>query len=647
MTEVDKMSLKELIRRGNIVRTEPRPDAVGCYQANGMFGCVWSAFGLHAPAKSQTENPNAGRSHLMHMSHWGRFRFISDATGGETAADYLLPLLRLNWKDEPKKVTAYRQEQDFWSGMLTTSFTRENGTGSRMKSWFDFVEKNLLGLEIEQTGGGEEIILSAVTDFIPYPFLYKKKTAQSCSFSEQEKGWCIRVCCPDTENQLVSTLYLYTDSEVTVHTDGLHLGLREGMNRIFLSFGKECAPERMQNSTETTALAWEKLWEKSAWMDFPEERPQQMFVRSLAYLLATYSGEKEFIQPTNGMTGNMFPFHFVQDMEYIAPALLMTGHVEIVKNWVEKFARQIPELRSYAKQLWPEAEGICPPWELPHGKMEGYHSPSMPVVFCYEPHNTAYLCRMAAETAEHLHNDRWTQEFARPIVEECAKFYRAFADKRDDGRWHFKWYPSVGQDEAGGRNGEDYLCSLYSAKYCFTQAVKHGFSEYETYLKDGFAFEALQAENGVLHTQPGADDFGKQKHPIQLDGVTYMPSEEKPAPEEIKAYAFRKELTSRAKEPFYFGWTLGQFLLAGANLGDAAGYRSDWAELHSSDYVDEEWIQIYETSGETEKSFYLTTHGMVLQSMLRCVVNDYWGEILENFCPAFGDVKYGNIRIRV
>jgi len=69
------MSLKELIRRGNIVRTEPRPDAVGCYQANGMFGCVWSAFGLHAPAKSQTEKSFYLTTHGMVLQSMLRYPY--------------------------------------------------------------------------------------------------------------------------------------------------------------------------------------------------------------------------------------------------------------------------------------------------------------------------------------------------------------------------------------------------------------------------------------------------------------------------------------------------------------------------------------------------------------------------------------------
>ena len=55
----------------------------------------------------------------------------------------------------------------------------------------------------------------------------------------------------------------------------------------------------------------------------------------LAYLLCTYSGPKNVIQSTNGMTGNIFPLHFVQDLEYIAPALQMGfGFVPGSKSFV-------------------------------------------------------------------------------------------------------------------------------------------------------------------------------------------------------------------------------------------------------------------------------------------------------------------------
>lgn len=76
--------------------------------------------------------------------------------------------------------------------------------------------------------------------------------------------------------------------------------------------------------------------------------------------------------------------------------------------------------------------------------------------------------------------------------------------------------------------------------------------------------------------------------------------------------------------------------------------RQDWAEIATSHYTDENWIQIYETSGEAEKFFYMTTHGMILQSLIRNYVNDHWGELEIASCPVFnGEVSFGNIVTRL
>lgn len=641
------MEIRQLIDRGNIVSTDPAAHRPGCYLGNSVFGSVMDVFGLNVQPKEQTSNPRAGRSQLMHMNHWGRFSFVSEAMSAPTTADYILPLLRIYWEHEPQNVSNYRQEQRFYDGTLSTAFTLGTGERVSVTSWFDRTQNNLAGFRIGLSEGTVSILLSAVTEFIPYPFLYKKLTRQTVESAKAGDCWEITVTCGDTVGCTSSRVYLYTDADVEQDCETLRLTLQAGETTIFLSYGEPADRETRENSFSRSTEDWNETWEKTGWFDFSDDNAQKVWVRSMAYLLSTYDGPADLIQPTNGLTGNMFPFHFVQDLEYIAPALMMTGHTKIVKNWVEKFAGEIPAMREYAKRLWPETEGVYPPWELPFGSIEGYHVPSVPVIYCYEPHNVGYLCRLAAEAAEFVGDETWTEQVALPLIRECAAFYRAACRKGEDGKWHMKWSPCVGQDEAGGRNKEDYLCSMVSAKYCFQQAVKVGLIEYQDYLDDGLAFDSLRSETGVLHTLPGADDFGKQKHPVQMDGLAFLPVESKPQPEERAAYAARRDLTERAKEPFYFGWTLGEFLLAGANLGDAAGFACDWEQIRESNYTDPQWVQIYETSGETEKSFYLTTHGMILQSMIRCYVNDYWGKLQIGACPAFeGKVAFGNIATR-
>lgn len=703
------MDRKELIRRGNVIITEYREAAeAGCYLGNGRFGAVFGSLGLNMSPVMQEKYAEKGQSQFMHMDHWGRFRFHSDAMDKETSADYILPLIKLHWEQEPGQVCRYRQCQDFYDGTLETDFGLESGERVRICNWFDMVNKNLAGIYINITGSetksmigdtaenkigeeaknpvGEEaentvgnaaekiggdavenkpgnrtengrlrIKATAIQDFIPYPFLYKESTHQNIEvkveMNQNGSRGCISITCENTENDSKAVLFFYSSASAEACADGLLFSLSEGENRLFLSYGEPVNEQEADLSLDRTMEEWHRIWEESGWFDFPEETAQKLWIRSLAYLISSYADAAGAIQPTNGLTGNMFPFHFVQDMEYMAPALMMTGQGDIVKNWVEKFAKEIPAMQRYAKTLWPGAEGIYPPWELPYGPIEGYHSTSVPVIYCYEPHNAGYLCRLAKEAADVAGNPEWTERYVHPLVHEICEFYRAFCHKGEDGLWHFKWDPCIGQDEAGGRNKQDYLCSLYSAQYSFQTAVACGLDRDGSYgqiLKDGLAFQSLYSERGTLHTAQDADDFGRQKHPVQLDGLAYFPVEKEPLPYERKAYALRHDITERAREPFYFGWTLGQFLLAGSNLKDAEGWRQDWAEIATSHYTDENWIQIYETSGEAEKSFYMTTHGMILQSLIRNYANDYWGELEIASCPVFdGEVSFGNIVTRL
>ena len=274
------------------------------------------------------------------------------------------------------------------------------------------------------------------------------------------------------------------------------------------------------------------------------------------------------------------------------------------------------------------------------------------MAFCYEPHNVGYLARLAKEAADFAGNEAWTRQFAAPLILECAAFYKSACKKGADQQWHMAWYPVVGQDEAGGRNKTDYLCSFYSAKYTFQTAVEMGLDtdgSLQRILDDGLAFQSLYSPRGTYHTAHGAeDDFGRQKHPVQLDGLSYFPIEPQPLMVERRAYEVRHDITDRARDPHFFGWTLGQFLLSGSNMKDTQGWLNDWATMVPSSYTDPDWVQIRETSGNTGASFYVTTHGMILQSLLRNYVNDYWGVLDVAGCPVFvGDVEFGNIATRL
>lgn len=629
----------EAVRRGNIISTNWNGEnTVGLYLGNGRFGAILSGLGLNLHPELQ-QNRSFGPSHFKHMKHWGRFRFFSHFVQGESSADCLLPLIRLYWEKNFDQIGEYRQCHDLYDGLLDTTFQVDCLHRVHMTSWFDGIKRDIFGVMIEVgecDEFSERICLSALTPVSPY-WISGGAFAQKTTVERVGEEWQMDITCEGTENDNAVSLYISTNMEVDITETGMVFRTAPGRNHLLISAGAPIGNDTPEASLERTKEWWHKAWQEVSWIEYPDDRMQQVLVRGLAYLLSSYDADCEMIQPSNSMGIGGFAYNFVPDMQYIAPVLMMMGRLDIVKHWIELFAGEMEEMRHYTKRLWPNAEGIFPPWELNFGPLDGYHTPGVPLIFCYEAHNSGYLCRLAMEAAEFANDPVWADAYAYPLIQGCAEFFRSACYKEEDGLWHLKWSPCMGRDEAGGINKDDYLCTLFAAEYSFRSAIKCGLDEgcdYRQILEDGLAFASLLSERGTWHTCRGADDFGKQKHPVQLEGIACFPLEKPPHPAELEAYALRHEITNGAKMPYFWGWTLAQLLTADTNLKKYSEWAHDWSLLRPSDNLDKDWIQFYETSAHPNSPFYLSTHGMVMQSLIRNCVNDYWGRLDIGSCLA-------------
>ena len=646
------MNRASVIRRSNIVSTEWNGERnVGCYLGNGRFGAIMSGLGLNLSPEQQNDS-KYNPSHFNHMSHWGRFHFFSRHMQAESTVDYILPLYKLYWSDEFGNISDYHQCHDLYDGVLYTDYKLGSDNNVHIQTWFDAVNKDIAGVTVD-TGGeiSQRICLSARTLIDPCWFVCGKKFAQSWTAEKLDDGWRMVITCEETTNNSATIIYISTNMNTEIGSEGLIFNLQKGKNYLLMSVGTPIHIELPEVSLQRTREWWHKAWQDIGWIEYSDRQMQNIFTRGIAYLLSSYDAISGTIQPANCMGIGGYAYNFVPDIENIAPVLLMMGRQDIVKHWVENFAGEIEGLYRYAKHLWPDAEGIFPPWELNYGPIDGYHFPKVPILFCYEAHNTGYLCRLAMEAAEFANDDVWAKTYAYPLIRGCAEFFRSACHKEEDGLWHLKWYPCMGRDEAGGINKEDYLCTLLTAKYSFQSAIKCGLDEgadYRQILEDGLAFESLISERGTWHTCRGADDFGRQKHPIQLEGIACFPTESSPQAPEIEAYNLRYEITSGAKKPRFCGWTLAQLLMADTNMKNYPEWARDWSLLRPSDNIDENWIQFYESSGSIRSPFYLATHSMTIQSLIRNCVNDYWGCLDIGACLSDDAcVKLENIRTRL
>lgn len=626
-----KLDIQKVIGGGDIYRTA-RPDTsvLNLYQGNGRFGCSYGPMGLHISPEESEKLSKYGNTQYMYIRHFTRAKFGSD---------YLLPLARVYWKNEPGEVTGYSQHQSFYDGTVTTHF-EEGKSKVTVTTWFDPVERDLTGLKINVEGEVPGIIIGPCEKLKVH---YNQELLQTSSASLDSGIWKIDLACLSAR----STLFIKTNAETKLDGNQLQISLHEGENTILVSVNRKSGVSGEESLSRTSGW-WHSKWNNSACLALPDDQAQKMWVRSMAYLLSSYNNDKLGIAPPMGFTGNCWPFPFPEDLSLINPVMLTTGNLDIAKSWVEYWSERLPGIKDYTKRLFG-VEGTYAPWVFPYGEFEGYHDPVPPNKCYYEIHNAGYLARMAHEAAVLVNDVKWTQRYAIPLIRETALFYKSICMKEPEGLWHIYITPSMGQDEMGGINKKDYLDALFSAKYCFQKAIDYNLDTagfYKTALKEGLAFPLLKSKRGYYYANQGSgeEDFGKQKHPVQLNDLTFLPIHSEVSDPTTIAQKLRYEITEDSRKPHFSGWTLADFLLADSRMGDAAGWQKDWDNLRKSDYVDSDWIQVYESSRSYSHSFYFTSSGLIAQSLLNNLVSDWFGKLEIAKCnPWEGEILFKNI----
>ena len=483
--------VEQVVRSADVIRTvyEDAP-TVYLYQGNGEFGSSFGRLGLHlSPSQKDKQY---GKTQYLHLEHRGRGKFN---------ADYLLPMLDIYWQTAFSGISDYSQRQSYYDGTITTAF-KSDDKRVKVTTWFDPVEKSLACITAEVSQPGRNVVISPYRELEVH---YDQHLHQSVTIRKTDGCWEMSLQCLGKK----SVVYLYTNSEVAEVDGKLVLTLRKGENYIRVSYGTPSGTSDKM-SLKQTKNWWHEAWHRSGCLQIPEERAQKTWIRSMAMFLSSYSDTKKGLGPPMSYTGNWWPFYYPQDVSYVHPVLLQTGHLDIAKSWIECWSTEVEDIRRYTQRLYG-VDGVLAPWVYPYDGFEGYHVPGPPNKFYYEIHNSGYFVRMACETATFVNDEDWTRIHVYPIVKGAAEFYSNICTKGDDGRWHLFVKPSMGQDELGGENQRDYLCALYSAQYCFQQALKMGIDpqgRYSQILHDELAFESLKSPKGFYYSCAGSGEDG-------------------------------------------------------------------------------------------------------------------------------------------
>jgi hypothetical protein len=627
--------MERLIDRGDVDRA--RVPAAGdvwlpLYQGNGRFGGCFGPWGLH-PQTMPRDYRLHGGSGFTHMKHWVRAKFN---------ADYLLPVGAIHWEHEPEKVREYRQHQSFYDGTVRTRFRTEKYC-VEMLSWFDAVHRDVVGFRIDVEGECPAIVFAPFAPAKPFHFKYDQRLEQSFTAQLDGGAWKGVLRCRDRETAMM----VRTSAGLEAVPEGARVTLKPGRNEILVTVGTDTAGSA-EESLRATVDWWHGIWKKCGWLDLPDEAAHKVWVRSMAYIYCSHNDDGIGCTPPCGLAGTGWEFPFPFDSGCRQPLLLWTGRIDVAQKWLEFWHSRIDGLKAYTRRIWHK-DGIMLPHVFPYGPAEDYHTPTPPNRMYYPVYNAGHLARIAHQTAVMVDDPKWTQAVALPLIEGVARFYLDFAEKGKDGLWHFSIRPSIGLDERGGTDQPDYLCTLVSAEYAFRLAIAYGLDtdgRMQAILNDGIAYKSLLADAGMYYGNAGsgAREFGRQKHPDQLASLVHIPLGHDADGPTRKCYQMRYEITKDAQKPSFAGHTGGEFLLASARMHDVAGWRKDWLLFVPSQYVDPDWIQFFESSGN-DKTFYVTTHGLVAQSLLETIVSTWWGRLELAACvPWGGTVRFGNIR---
>lgn len=544
------------------------------------------------------------------------------------AIDMISALYHIGYVRRPSLSESYEQVLHLYSATAQTSYTLEDGTEVRIRTFMHPRYPELLSFVLEYCGE------------MPTVALCPEQRVDG----HYGQSWCEEVtvcdCGFDVRTNTCSTsVRLRVLSERGTASigrcgDAICVNFSRGKGRHLLTVA--ASTEELQSAAaemgsvedwiSSAADAWQSVW-GDAYVMIPDPFVARMMARSVYLLLSSFSEKKSAPSAPMGYTGYGWPFSFPQDISFLHPALLRLGKIEHAKRIVEHYRETLEDMEAISRRIYG-GSGVMWPWIYPLGEGTDYLHDGAPNPYYYEIHNAAYPARMAYETALQAGDDDWTREVALPVIRASAEFYASHLSRGPRGTWDLWVIPSMSQDEFAKQDRPNYLCAMYAARYSLTLAVRMGCAEYEKYLADGLSFEALLDRERMLYRTSAEMEettWGREKHPVQLNPLIFLPCGSLNAAER-NAYASRAEICEDTKRNFYHGWTLGAFWLAASHAEDAdALYR----DLHRGDdgtFHDAEGIAFYETTNHVTAPYYVTTHGFWLQAVLDAFVSDYFGE---------------------
>ncbi len=645
---LNQEELPEIVRKANVLYDSAAFQTgaahVPPYAANGIIGGCFDHMGFQS--RPNTGTPE-GRTVLGYIDNYYQH---------ESSRQIQLPLahIQAEFVDgstllNMMQAEDYRQELDLFTGVLTTEYNLFGDT--KIESYAHQTIPNLFIMKINRQpdSPGKELVVSihCETSKAQNRDFSWKAHPVGLQFTEKDNSVNIQ----STTNLSTTNWTIQSNNNITVEENKVKIHLKNEENLIQILVKRDDCPDKEVLDKSYSALLadhtkeWEKIWNES-WIDFPADRAQKIWLRSKYYSICNFPSIPEKPMIPTGLNTNIWGFTYPQDVYYVMKNLLPLGHLERYEKALQYWLDVLPEVKKYSQRIMGIESGFYP-WTPPYTNWEEYEKQGVVGHNSYEMHNPAYVAAMVWHYYEVTGDKKALKKYF-PVIEEVWRFYESVLHENEKGKYYVFHPKGTGQDEAhDDLASKNLLCASYSAEYTLKNYLKsiELIEDYDKELaekaklikKAGLERESNLKENGMLASFIGDNrPPNRQKHPVQLNTITFLPMGEnvKPGSPAEKAYEKRHTLTTEALKPVTHGWTYGAFTLASSRMRSPQGFAKDMYAVQFYAGADPRWIQFYEYTfwerWHLKLAYYFPTQGLYHQAYTDAVVQD-WRRYIDIF----------------
>ena len=640
--DFNEIHVAEIARRANVVYTDSTFASgfhyVPPYISNGILGGSFDHMGFQSLPEYGTPN---GRTVFGYIDHY----YMSEQSTRQIQAP--IAYIQAEFADgstilNMMDANNYRQELDIYNGFLTTKYDLFGETEITAIAHQTVPNLFLLKIDRKAKSSEKELVVKINCDTHGTQKSTGEWTAPPAKISYSIDGNKADIV---TSTNMVDTHWSII-AENPVKRDGnvLKIRLEKDENLIKLIVHRDdvtpdLADKPYEELLEMHTKEWKKQWEKS-WINFPTKRAHNIWARANYYNISNFPVIPGKALIPTGMNGNIWGFTFPQDVYYVAENLTRTNHFDRYLKSMQYWLDILPQVKKYSERIM-DVEGGFYPWTPPFDKWDEFEKNGAVSNDSYEIHNPAYVSAMVWHYYQRTGDNEFLEEYF-PIMEAVWQFYSNVIHKNEKGTYDIDHHKAAGQDEASKlESSKNLLCASFSAEYSarnYLQAAELVgdynntlYSKASQILDAGLARDSLLKTEGYYATYEGDDrPPNSQKHPVQLNAITFVPMADLGLAEpSVAAWKNRYNLTTRAKKPVSHGWTFAAFALASSRMGSEEGFMSDLKSIQYFAGADPDWIQFYEfTFWERytiHLSYYFPTHGLYQQAFSDALVQDWQG----------------------